>query len=117
MIAKPERHRSQAHLRYVATIGCIACSGGRLPGSEWMDRGPVSQAHHITYAQQRARGLKTSDAYTVPVCTLHHDGIHRDGDERRWWEEWGIDPLPIAERLWRASVEAGRVRNITRDAA
>ena len=110
MIAKPERHRCPAHLRYVASIGCIACSGGRLPGSEWMDRGPVSQAHHITYAQPRARGLKTSDAYTVPVCAIDHARIHEAGGERVWWQARGIDPLPIAERLWRASVEAGRVK-------
>lgn len=112
MIAKPERHRCPAHLRFVATVPCVACSGGRMPGREWLDRGAVSQAHHVLFAQPRARGLKPGDQHVVPVCPAHHDQIHRAGNERAWWAGRGIDPLDIAERLWRASVAAGRVRAV-----
>lgn len=116
MLSKPERHRCPAHLRYVASIPCIACSGGRLPGPDWMDRGSVSQAHHLTFAQPRARGLKVGDQWVLPVCPPHHHALHHKG-ERLWWVLKGIDPLPIAEALWAASVAAGRVRNIERKAA
>jgi hypothetical protein len=44
-----------------------------------------------------------SDEYTVPVCRLHHRELHRYGDEASWWAAIGIDPLPIALRLWRRS--------------
>ena len=31
---------------------------------------------------------------------LHHRDLHRRGNERAWWENQGIDPLPIAASLW-----------------
>ena len=45
-------------------------------------------------------GRKVSDKYTIPVCRLHHRELHRRGDERTWWGNQGIDPLPIAAGLW-----------------
>lgn len=116
VIQKPERHRCPAHLRWVATIPCIACSGGRLPGPEWMDRGAVSQAHHLTFAQPRARGLKVGDQWVVPLCPRHHDALHRAGDECAWWNI-GTEPMQIASILWHRSIAARRVRNIERKAA
>jgi hypothetical protein len=41
-----------------------------------------------------------SDEYTVPLCRLHHRELHRIGNERSWWEQLNIDPLPIAVRFW-----------------
>ena len=116
MITKPERHRCPAHLKFVATIPCIACSRGRLPGPEWMDRGSVSQAHHLLFIQPRARGLKPSDSLAVPLCPQHHDALHRAGNEAEWWWRAGVGPAPIADALWAASVAAGRVK-IERKAA
>ncbi|MCH7544663.1 MAG: hypothetical protein IIB65_13630 [Proteobacteria bacterium] len=45
-------------------------------------------------------GRKVSDEWVVPLCALHHRSLHDVGDERRWWECHGIDPLAVAERLW-----------------
>jgi hypothetical protein len=45
-------------------------------------------------------GRKVSDRFTVPVCRLHHRELHRRGNERAWWENRGIDPLPLAATLW-----------------
>jgi hypothetical protein len=39
----------------------------------------------------------------VPLCAIHHTENHATGDERRWWKERKIDPLPFAEQLWRHS--------------
>ncbi len=48
--------------------------------------------------------MKVSDEYTVPLCSGHHDALHRAGDERAWWARHGIiDPLKFANRLWAAS--------------
>jgi len=84
----PRRLRSKEHLRFVASQSCVIC--GRRP----------SQAHHIRYAQPRALARKVSDEYVVPLCSAHHDAVHQVGDERGWWLAKGIDPLPIAGRLW-----------------
>jgi hypothetical protein len=88
---EPKRHRSKEHLRFVARQPCLIC--GRLP----------SHAHHIRYAQSKGLGLKVSDEFTVPLCAIHHNENHTTGDERRWWQERKLDPLPVSEQLWRAS--------------
>jgi hypothetical protein len=87
-ISKPVRERDRDHLRFVASQPCLVC--GRTP----------SDPHHIKFAEQRAMGRKVSDKFTVPICRLHHRELHRRGNERRWWETKGIDPLPIAASLW-----------------
>ena len=43
---------------------------------------------------------KVSDRFTVPICRVHHRELHRGGNERVWWHNKGIDPLPIAAKLW-----------------
>jgi hypothetical protein len=88
MISKPTRDRDREHLKFVAAQPCLVC--GRTP----------SDPHHIKFAEQRAMGRKVSDRFTVPICRLHHRELHRRGSERAWWESQGIDPLPVAAKLW-----------------
>jgi hypothetical protein len=90
-LSEPKRVRSKEHLRFVARKPCLIC--GRTP----------SQAHHIRYAQPRGLALKVSDEFTVPLCAIHHTEVHAMIDERRWWWEHKIDPLPVAHGLWRES--------------
>jgi hypothetical protein len=73
---------------FVATLPCVVC--GRQP----------SQAHHLTFCQKRGLSLKVSDEFTVPLCALHHDELHRGGPEQVWWQVKSIDPQPIAAELW-----------------
>lgn len=123
VIANPRRLRCEAHRRFVATIPCVVCRNGLIPEREWFDRGAVSQAAHIGFAQPSARGLKVSDEFVVPLCPAHHDprsrvSVHFWGDERGWWQVARIDPLPIAAILWAASIAARRVnQKILKEAA
>jgi hypothetical protein len=105
-IPKPVRERDRNHLRRIAAQPCLLC--GRTP----------SDAHHIKFAELTAMGRKVSDRFTVPICRLHHRELHRRGNERLWWQNQGINPLPIAAALWerthegaRADVEAPRERD------
>jgi hypothetical protein len=82
------RHRDKTHLRFVALQPCLICA--RTP----------SDAHHLRFAQPRAMGRKNSDEFTVPLCRMHHSQNHRVGNEAEWWRSSGIDPLPVANRLW-----------------
>ena len=94
---RPVRVRSAAHMAFVAEHPCIVCG--------W----PDVQVHHLTCGPEpKARGLKASDSYTVPLCPRHHDALHQRGDERAFWHALGIDPIAAAERLWAASVASGR---------
>ena len=88
-IGEPKRIRNRDHLRYVATQPCLVC--GRAP----------SQAHHLRFAQPRAMGRKVSDEFTVPLCGTHHHELHMRGNELEWWKDKQIEPLSIADELWR----------------
>ena len=88
---EPPRHRSKEHLAFVRGQGCAVCQ--KTP----------TDAHHLKFAQPRTLGRKVSDEFTVPLCRSHHQSLHRTGDERAWWANLQITPLPIAKELWDAS--------------
>jgi ERF superfamily len=91
LAARTIRLRDKQHRVFVAHRPCVVC--GRTP----------ADPHHLRFAQPRALGRKVSDEFTVPVCRLHHQELHRRGDEAAWWREINIDPLPIALALWARS--------------
>jgi hypothetical protein len=88
VVPRTPRLRDRRHLEFVTTQPCLVC--GRHP----------CEAHHLRFAQPRALGRRVSDEFTVPLCRIHHDEIHRRGDEVAWWASINIDPLPTAHRLW-----------------
>ena len=88
MLSKPLRRRNREHLKFVGTQACLACG-----------RQPVRRASSQIRATA-CHGAKVSDEYAVPLCRHHHRELHRRGDERIWWRQLNIDPLPAAERLW-----------------
>jgi ERF superfamily len=88
VLAKELRRRDKEHRKFVSSQPCVVC--GRSP----------ADAHHLRFAQPRALGMKVSDEFTVPVCRVHHRELHKVGDERVWWHNLKIEPLPIALNLW-----------------
>jgi hypothetical protein len=91
MLAEPKRLRDPSHLRRLTTMPCLIC--GRKP----------VQAHHLTFAQARALGRKSSDEYAVPLCAIHHRDLHDHGNELEWWRTKNMDPIPTALGLWEES--------------
>ncbi|MCA1495203.1 MULTISPECIES: ERF family protein [unclassified Bradyrhizobium] len=88
---EPPRKRSKAHLLFVREQPCLVC------------RETPCDAHHLKFAQPRALGRKVSDEFTVPLCRAHHEELHRHGNERAWWANLQIAPLPVAQDLWATS--------------
>lgn len=88
---EPPRKRSKAHLLFVRAQPCLVCQ--QTP----------CDAHHLKFAQPRALGRKVGDEFTVPLCRAHHEELHRHGNERAWWANLQIAPLPVAQELWAAS--------------
>jgi hypothetical protein len=86
---EPRRIRDREHVKFVAGHPCLIC--GRRP----------ADSHHLRFAQSRALGRKVSDEFTVPLCRGHHREIHRHGDEVAWWAKVGVEPLAVANALWR----------------
>ncbi len=87
-LPEPKRLRDKNHLKYVASHPCLVC--GRQP----------ADPHHLRFAQPRAIGMKVSDEFTVPLCRSHHRNLHQAGNELRWWDNFRIEPLPIARKFW-----------------
>jgi hypothetical protein len=92
---EPPRKRNKAHLLFVRGQPCLICK--QIP----------SDAHHLKFAQPRALGRKVSDEFTVPLCRLHHQALHRHGNEPAWWANLQISPLPVASELWASSPVQG----------
>jgi hypothetical protein len=86
---EPRRVRDREHVKFVAARPCLIC--GRRP----------ADPHHLRFAQSRALGRKVSDEFTVPLCRGHHREVHRCGQEAAWWAKVGVDPLGVANALWR----------------
>ena len=86
---EPRRVRDREHVKYVAGHPCLIC--GRRP----------ADPHHLRFAQSRALGRRVSDEFTVPLCRGHHREVHRYGDEAAWWAKVGVEPLGVANALWR----------------
>ena len=86
---EPRQIRDREHMKFVAGHPCLIC--GRRP----------ADPHHLQFAQSRALGRKVSDEFTVPLCRGHHREIHRYGDEAAWWAKVGVEPLGVANALWR----------------
>jgi len=61
-LSKPQRYVNEAYLNYVRQNRCVVCKTR-----------PVD-AHHV-----QTRGAGGSDLTAVPLCRIHHDGIHRMG--------------------------------------
>lgn len=98
-LGEPKRHRDKEHLRFVASRACVVCG-----------QGPC-HAHHVRISQPRALGCKVSDEFTVPLCALHHRELHARGDERAWWHDQKIDPLPLAYQLWTSAREPRNIQH------
>ena len=82
------RYRSNKYLDYVRGRPCLICDF-------------MGEAHHLTFAEPNAMSMKVGDNWTVPMCHAHHMELHRFGDEKLWWDLQGVDPVPIAEQLFK----------------
>ncbi len=71
--------RSAAHMNFVRKHDCIVddCSKDAI------------HAHHVRLGTDGAAGRKPSDYYTVPLCSDHHEEIHKKG-EQTFQDKYGI---------------------------
>lgn len=95
---------SEQHLALVRKLPCCGC--GRRPGG---------QPHHLKSGTgERGTGLRSTDRWTVPVCFDCHETVERAGtrQEVATFAKWGIDPHVLAQDLWAATGEIGRMNAI-----
>jgi hypothetical protein len=81
------RVKDEAYLRKIRQTPCLVCQ-------RW------SQAHHLMHAEPSATGKRSGDNWAVPLCSYHHEALHRFGDEASWWAVHGIDPIEWAKESY-----------------
>lgn len=104
-LPQPKRVRENTrsvpkHLAWIRTLPCVIrdadCEGN-------------IEAAHVRAGTDGGMGLKPSDKHSVPLCSWHHFTQHVTG-ELRFWADYGIDPVRLAERLWRVSGHTKQAR-------
>ena len=98
-LGEPARIRDAGYWAFVAADGCAVknCHGT-----------PVQVHHLMCGPEPKARGLKSSDCWTLGLCVRHHAELHAAGDERKFWAGYGIEPVAAAAALWAESQAARR---------
>lgn len=99
---RPNMKRNAAHLAWIRTLPSLA--SGLKP----------CVAAHVRVGTDGGMGTKPSDRYTVPLLWNEHQHQHNIG-ELMFWGGLGIDPTPVAERLYRITGDTEQgIRTIER---
>ena len=99
LIPKTKFIRSPDHLRFVANFPCIACQPrGFFDNLYAVQCGAVfsdaqAQAAHMRHIAECGMGLKPSDEWTLPLCTVDKRGCHEahDTNPDLFWRGWVRD--------------------------
>lgn len=112
LIPKTQFIRSESHRRFVANFCCIACDPGdffeALDLGSWgplrnqqawvsahLENPAISQAAHMRHLATCGMGIKPSDEWTLPLCTVDKMGHHEahDADPKAFWDKWLRDQV------------------------
>jgi len=86
---KPFTWKSKKYLDYVRKQPCLIC-------------GYPSEAHHV-----KTKGAGGCDAWTVPLCRLHHSGCHHFGKDT-FFERHGLDVYEELFKMTKGYIEANK---------
>ncbi len=107
---KRPRQEEGQHLKWIRTLPCLVT--GRHDGIE---------AAHIRYddvtfgKREVGLGEKPDDRWTIPLQKDQHRDQH-SGNEKQWWGDIGIDPIPVAMALWGVTGDTEAAEVILREA-
>jgi hypothetical protein len=104
------REKNPKHLAAIRLLPCVACCSP-----------PPCEAAHIRMRSPEhgkistGIGSKPSDRWSLSLCHRCHMDQHSRG-EKFWWEMQGIDPIPIAIKLYAVSGDIAAMTRIVRNA-
>ena len=91
--------RDKAYRRFVSVLPCVAC--GKPGPSECAH---VRMGHFggvaVPERERGGTGMKPADKWCVSLCRHCHHDQHQFG-ERTFWTVQEINPLALAQALWR----------------
>lgn len=93
--SREETHyRNASYLKHIRGFRCTIADKHECEGR--------IEAAHVRNGTDGGLSVKPSDFFTVPLCCGAHREQHQVG-EQTFWTRYGIDPLKVADRLWKAS--------------
>ena len=101
---KRGRQTDKEHLACVRKLPCAKC--GIAPAGEAAHVRKSTAGKPVT-----GMGTRPDDCFTVPLCRDCHAEQHRDG-ETHFWSNVGINPLHLAEKLYRLSPNQEAMRAV-----
>ena len=101
------RIKDEKHLKFLRGLCCVICK----------DNTSV-EAAHIRMSDARISklnpgvGQKPHDFFTLPLCGKHHRNQHEYGDERKFWQLYGLDPILLALAIYAVTGDAEEAERI-----
>lgn len=92
------RIKDNIHLDYIRQLPCLICGNNTQTEAAHIRMSDPSIAK-----KESGIGHKPHDMFTVPLCNLHHREQHDNGNEKKWWNSKGIDPVKISLALYAES--------------
>lgn len=95
---------SEDHCKLIRQLPCTTCN-----------RMPAGTVHHLKQnTGERGMGVRSTDKHGLPQCIFCHDEIENAGtkNETSWYLERGIDPIELAEALWKNTGDLARMTGI-----
>ena len=77
-LQKSKPIRDKNYIKYISSLPCLCCSN------------PHSVAHHEQLKGHGAKGSKTDDTRTLPLCARCHRERHDTGRDS-FYRKWNID--------------------------
>ncbi len=74
-----------SYLTHIRSLPCLVCQH-------------PAEAHHLMIVGGRGGKLKSGDEHAVPLCHQHHMELHGMGNEYRFWDKHGVDPIEWSEK-------------------
>lgn len=88
--------KNKKHLKFVSQQYCLICQN------------PEVQVHHLLRADGiKGVGRKSSDCWAIPLCVRHHDELHHNGNEIKFFELYGLEYEKVKEYaldLWKRKI-------------
>ena len=74
---------------WVNKLPCVIC------GAQETEAAHLSMANNEYCHLGRGKGRKASDRWVLPLCRYHHREQTNLGDEKLFWESYGMNPYII----------------------
>ncbi|WP_102867923.1 DUF968 domain-containing protein [Pseudovibrio exalbescens] len=91
-----KRVEDPKHLAFIRTLPCL------VSGVYGVEAAHVRYGDPAYNKPMTAKARKPHDWWVVPLSPEAHRAQHST-KERLYWDWWGIDPLAVAQALYRAS--------------